>query len=34
MLASGALFARKFDETVDRAVLDDLDAHLDSEPAA
>ena len=32
MLASRALFARKFDETVDRAVLDELDAHIDSEP--
>jgi hypothetical protein len=33
MLQSGALFARKFDETVDRVVLDELDAHIDAEPA-
>ena len=29
MLASGKLFARKFDETVDRDVLDRLDAAID-----
>ena len=29
MLASGALFARKFDETVDREVLDLLDAEIE-----
>ncbi len=33
MLQSGALFARKFDETVDPVVLDELDAHIDAEPA-
>ena len=31
LLASSKLFARKFDETVDTAILDCLDAHLDQQ---
>jgi hypothetical protein len=34
LLASPALFARKFDATVDAVILDLLDAHLDREHAA
>jgi hypothetical protein len=31
MLASGGDFARKFDETVDRVVLDEIDRRVHSE---